>query len=147
MISMIFSVYKSTASLFSISIFGSASKQPVFCPLSRKQASGSKVNIATVPFTVHFSLFKHGSTIHGYYSRFLFCLFKEARSSVVSTLHFTLHFTFPFSFNIPRELSAFPPLLFFFSNFGLAWIVQWDYIIITDESAAFPSLGRTSFSY
>ena len=47
------------------------------------------------------------------------------------------------SFNIPRELSAFPPLLFFFSNFGLAWIVQWDYIIITDESAAFPSLGRT----
>ena len=26
---------------------------------------------------------------------------------------------------------------------GLAWIVQWDYIIITDESAAFPSLGRT----
>ena len=26
---------------------------------------------------------------------------------------------------------------------GLAWIVQWDYIIITDESAAFPSLGKT----
>ncbi|RVW73468.1 hypothetical protein CK203_057924 [Vitis vinifera] len=44
--------------------YGSASKQPVFCPLSRKQASGSKVNIATVPFTVHYSLFKHGSTIH-----------------------------------------------------------------------------------
>lgn len=47
------------------------------------------------------------------------------------------------SFDIPRELSAFPPLLFFFSKFGLAWIVQWDYIIITDESAVFPSLGRT----
>ncbi|RVW78541.1 hypothetical protein CK203_049800 [Vitis vinifera] len=47
------------------------------------------------------------------------------------------------SFNIPKELSAFPPLLFFFSKFGLAWIVQWDYIIITDESTVFPSLGRT----
>ena len=47
------------------------------------------------------------------------------------------------SFVIPRELSAFPPLLFFFSKFGLTWIVQWDYIIIADESAAFPILGRT----
>ena len=47
------------------------------------------------------------------------------------------------SFVIPRELSVFPPLLFFFSNFGLAWIVQWDYIIIDDESTAFPTLGRT----
>ena len=47
------------------------------------------------------------------------------------------------SFVIPRELSAFPYLLFFFSKFGIAWIVQWDYIIITDESAVFPTLGRT----
>ena len=47
------------------------------------------------------------------------------------------------SFDIRRELLAFHPLLFIFSNFGLAWIVQWDYIIITDESAVFPSLGRT----
>ena len=47
------------------------------------------------------------------------------------------------SFVIPRELSAFPPSLFFFNKFGLAWIVQWDYIIIADESAAFPTLGRT----
>lgn len=38
---------------------------------------------------------------------------------------------------------VFPPLLFFFSNFGLAWIVQWDYLIIADESAAFPTIGRT----
>ncbi|KAL6327361.1 hypothetical protein AAG906_018963 [Vitis piasezkii] len=29
------------------------------------------------------------------------------------------------------------------SKFGLAWIVQWDYIIIADESAAFPTLERT----
>ena len=121
MISMIFSVYKSTASLFSISIFGSASKQPVFCPLSRKQASGSKVNIATVPFTVHFSLFKHGSTIHGYYSRFLFCLFKEARSSFVRTLNFSLlSLCSPFSllslsscksFKLSSFLQAFLPLI------------------------------------
>ena len=47
------------------------------------------------------------------------------------------------SFIIHRELSAFPPLLFFFSNFGLAWIILWDYIIIVDESIAFPTLGRT----
>ena len=47
------------------------------------------------------------------------------------------------SFVIPSELSVFPPLLFFFSEFGLTWIVQWDYIIITDESAALPALGRT----
>ena len=47
------------------------------------------------------------------------------------------------SFVIPRELLAFSPLLFFFSKFGLAWIVQWDYIIIADESATFPTLGRT----
>ena len=47
------------------------------------------------------------------------------------------------SFVIPRELSAFPHLLFFFSEFGLAWIVQWDYTIITDESTTFPALGRT----
>ena len=47
------------------------------------------------------------------------------------------------SFVIPRELSAFPHLLFFFSNFGLAWIIQWDYLIIADDSAAFPTLGRT----
>ena len=47
------------------------------------------------------------------------------------------------SFVIPRELSAFPLLLFFFSKFGLAWIVQWDYIIIADESVAFPTIGRT----
>ena len=44
---------------------------------------GIKMNL-----TIHYSLFKHGSTVHGYYSRFLFCLFKEARSSFVSTLHF-----------------------------------------------------------
>ena len=50
---------------------------------------------------------------------------------------------FQSSLVIPRELSTFPPLLFFFSEFGLAWIVQWDYIIIADESAAFPTLGRT----
>ena len=50
---------------------------------------------------------------------------------------------FSSSFIIPKELSAFPPLLFFFSNFGLAWIVQWDYLIIADESAAFPTLRRT----
>ncbi|RVW73467.1 hypothetical protein CK203_057925 [Vitis vinifera] len=37
---------------------------------------------STVPFTVHYSLFKHGSTVHGYCSRFLFCLFKEARASL-----------------------------------------------------------------
>ena len=47
------------------------------------------------------------------------------------------------SFVIPRELLAFPPLLFFFSEFGLTWIVQWDYIIITDESTVFPVLGMT----
>ena len=47
------------------------------------------------------------------------------------------------SFVIPRELSAFPPLLLFFSKFGLTWIVQWDYIIIADESAVFPTLRRT----
>ena len=47
------------------------------------------------------------------------------------------------SFVIPRELLAFPPLLFFFSKFGLPWIVQWDYIIIVDESTVFPTLGRT----
>ena len=47
------------------------------------------------------------------------------------------------SFVIPRELSAFPSLLFFFSKFGLAWIVQWDYIIIADELVTFPTLGRT----
>ena len=46
-------------------------------------------------------------------------------------------------FDIPRELLAFPHLLFFFSKFGLAWIVQWDYIIIADESAAFQPLRRT----
>ena len=50
---------------------------------------------------------------------------------------------FQSSFVIPRELSAFLHLLFFFSEFGLAWIVQLDYIIIVDESAAFPALGRT----
>ena len=50
---------------------------------------------------------------------------------------------FSSSFIIPKELSAFPPLLFFFSNFGLAWIVQWDYLIIADESAVFPTLRRT----
>ena len=43
------------------------------------------------------------------------------------------------SFVIPRELSAFPHLLFFFNNFGLAWIIQWDYLIIADESATFPT--------
>ena len=46
------------------------------------------------------------------------------------------------SFVIPRELSAFPPLLFIFSKFGLTWIVQWDYIIIVDESTVFPTLGK-----
>ena len=46
-------------------------------------------------------------------------------------------------FVIPRELSVFPHLLFFFNKFGLTWIVQWDYIIIADESAVFPTLGRT----
>ena len=50
MISMLFSAYKFTASLFSISVYSSASKQPVIYPLSRKQDSGSKVNSATVPF-------------------------------------------------------------------------------------------------
>ena len=50
---------------------------------------------------------------------------------------------FSSSFVIPRELLAFPSLLFFFSKFGLAWIVRWDYIIIANESAAFPTLGRT----
>ena len=47
------------------------------------------------------------------------------------------------SFVTPKELSVFPHLLFFFNEFGLTWIVQWDYIIIADESAVFPSLGRT----
>ena len=47
------------------------------------------------------------------------------------------------SFVIPRELLVFPPLLFFFSKFGLTWIVQWDYIIIADELVAFPALGMT----
>ena len=46
-------------------------------------------------------------------------------------------------FVIPRELSTFLPLLFFFSEFDLAWIVQWDYIIIADESTTFLALGRT----
>ena len=46
-------------------------------------------------------------------------------------------------FVILRELSAFSPLLFFFSEFCLAWIVQWDYVIITNESTTFPVLGRT----
>ena len=50
---------------------------------------------------------------------------------------------FKSSFVTLRELSAFPHLLFFFSKFGLTWIVQWDYIIITDESTVFPSLERT----
>ena len=35
----------------------------------------------------YYSLFKHGFTIHGYYSRFLFCLFKEAWSSFVNTFN------------------------------------------------------------
>ena len=113
MISMLFSVYKSTASLFSISIYGSASKQPVFCPLSRKQASESKVNIATVPFTVHYSLFKHGSTVHGYCSRFIFCLFKEARASFVSTLIFRFNFKLKLSL-----LSSFS--LFLLSSLSLS---------------------------
>ena len=47
------------------------------------------------------------------------------------------------SFVIPREISVFSPLLLFFSKFDLAWIVQWDYIIIADESVTFPTLGRT----
>ena len=47
------------------------------------------------------------------------------------------------SFVTPKELSVFPHLLFFFNEFGLAWIVQWDYIIIADESVVFPTLGRT----
>ena len=42
-------------------------------------------------FTIHYSLFKHGSTIQGYYSRFLFCLFKEARASFVSTFNLGSH--------------------------------------------------------
>ena len=46
-------------------------------------------------------------------------------------------------FVIPKELSAFPYLLFFFSEFGIAWIVQWDYIIIVDEIAVLPAPGRT----
>ena len=50
---------------------------------------------------------------------------------------------FKSSFVTPRELSAFLPLLFFFSEFGLTWIVQWDYIFLADESAAFPALGMT----
>ena len=47
------------------------------------------------------------------------------------------------SFVIPRELSAFSRLLFFFNEFGIAWIVQWDYTIIKDESVAFPVLRWT----
>ena len=54
---------------------------------------GQKSLVIQFPLTVHYSLFKHGSTIHGYCSRFLFCLFKEARASFVSTLHFTFHFS------------------------------------------------------
>ncbi|RVW18795.1 hypothetical protein CK203_102744 [Vitis vinifera] len=46
------------------------------------------------------------------------------------------------SFNIPRELSAFPPLLFFFSNFGLAWIVQWTILLLQTNQQPF-HLGRT----
>ncbi|RVW83333.1 hypothetical protein CK203_038862 [Vitis vinifera] len=40
------------------------------------------------------------------------------------------------SFDIPENFQLFP-FTILFSKFGLAWIVQWDYIIITDESAAF----------
>ncbi|RVW67140.1 hypothetical protein CK203_063958, partial [Vitis vinifera] len=64
MISMLFSVYKSTASLFSISFYGSASKHLSSVLSAESKLPESKVNIATVPFTVHYSLFKHGSTVH-----------------------------------------------------------------------------------
>ena len=50
---------------------------------------------------------------------------------------------FKSSFITLRELSAFLPLLLFFNEFDLTWIVQWDYIIIVDESTAFPALGKT----
>ena len=65
---------------------------------------GIKVNL-----TIHYSLFKHGSTIHGYYSRFLFCLFKEARSSFVSRFNlgsYALPSLFFFSHHVTS--SSFP---------------------------------------
>ena len=73
---------------------------------------GQKSLVIQFPLTVHYSLFKHGSTIHGYCSRFLFCLFKEARASFVSTLHLTLDFTFIFRFNFKLKL-------FLLSSFSL----------------------------
>ena len=43
----------------------------------------------------------------------------------------------------PKDLSAFSPLLIFFSEFALTWIVQWDHMIIEDESSSLLSLRRT----
>ena len=59
--------------------------QKSFQPKARFQDKCQKCYSSLLLFTFTIqALFKHGSTIHGYYSRFLFCLFKEARSSFVS---------------------------------------------------------------
>ena len=52
---------------------------------------------------------------------------------------------FKSSFVTPRKLLVFPLLLFFFSEFGLAWIVQWDYINITDECDAESNDSTTNY--
>ena len=43
----------------------------------------------------------------------------------------------------PKDLLAFSPLLIFFNEFALTWIVQWDHMIIEDESSSLLSLRRT----
>ena len=53
---------------------------------------GQKSIVIQFPLYCSLLLFKHGSTIHDYYSRFLFCLFKEVRASFVSTFNFTFNF-------------------------------------------------------
>ena len=43
----------------------------------------------------------------------------------------------------PKNFQFFLIYYYFSVKFGIAWIVQWDYIIITDESIAFPALRST----
>ena len=52
--------------------------------------------------------------------------------------------SYPTIFFLSLENFQFFPIYYYFSaNLVFAWIVQWDYIIIADESTVFPTLGRT----
>ena len=78
-------------------------KKPVRSHFSRKQDSGQKSKVLQFPLTIHFY---YSKTIQArVYCLLLlfeipFCLFKEARSSVVSTLNFKLKLSLLSSFSL-----------------------------------------------